>query len=234
MKSNKKNGTQKWNENWAFHENGPEGPIFMKSPIFDSIFDSFLIKKWIGKWNENWPKILTVSIPIVIILIILTFSLSCHCCVIVVVCHCHVVHCPHCCPSSLLSIVVSCCCCHPFLCGVVDPSCCCCALSSILLSLALLMSAVVVVVVGLVATIYIMYSRQLPWGILISYYKWNEINFISFTAKISFLISFLHSVYFIFSKFYFIHSQHLFPSPTEFVSFTCDMYLILPWHLFHL
>jgi len=91
---------------------------------------------------------------------------------------------------------------------------------------------------GLVATIYIMYSRQLPWGILISYRKWNEINFISFTANISFLIlnaiSFLHSVYFIFSKFYFIHSRHVFHSPTAFVSFTCGMYLILPQHLFHL
>jgi len=53
----------------------------------------------------------------------------------------------------------------------------------------------------IVGAIYIMYSRQLLWGILISYRKWNEIYFISFTAKISFLISFLHSVYFIFSKF---------------------------------
>jgi len=91
---------------------------------------------------------------------------------------------------------------------------------------------------GLVATIYIMYSRQLPWGILISYRKWNEINFISFTVNISFLISyaisFLHSVYFIFSKIYFIHSWHVFHSPTAFVSFTCGMYLILPQHLFHL
>ena len=93
-------------------------------------------------------------------------------------------------------------------------------------------------IVSIVGAIYIMYSRQLLWGILISYRKWNEINFISFTANISFLISnaisFLHSVYFIFSKFYFIHSQHLYHSPTEFVSFTCGMYLILPWHLFHL
>jgi len=91
---------------------------------------------------------------------------------------------------------------------------------------------------GLVATIYIMYSRQLPWGILISYCKWNEINFISFMANISFLISnaisFLHSVYFIFSKFYFICSRHLFHSPRAFVSFICGMYLILPRHLFHL
>ena len=89
----------------------------------------------------------------------------------------------------------------------------------------------------IVGAIYIMYSRQLLWGILISYHKWNEMNFISFTANISFLISnaisFLHSVYFIFSKFYFIHSRHLFHSPTEFVSFTCGMYLILPRHLFH-
>jgi len=46
-------------------------------------------------------------------------------------------------------------------------------------------------------------------------------------ANISFLISFLHSVYFIISKFYFIHSWHLFHSPTAFVSFTCGMYLIL-------
>jgi len=38
-------------------------PIFMKSPIFDSFFNSFSIKNWSGKWNENWPKILTVSIP---------------------------------------------------------------------------------------------------------------------------------------------------------------------------
>ena len=36
----------------------------MKSPIFDSFFNSFSIKNWIGKWNENWPKILTMSIPI--------------------------------------------------------------------------------------------------------------------------------------------------------------------------
>ena len=35
----------------------------MKIGLFDSFFDSFSIKNWIGKWNENWPKILTMSIP---------------------------------------------------------------------------------------------------------------------------------------------------------------------------
>ena len=103
----------------------------------------------------------------------------------------------------------------------------------------------------LVGAIYIMYSRQLPWGILISYHKWNEMNFISFTANISFLISntisFLHSVYFIFSKFCFIHSQHLFHSHTGFISFVATFvsfthgiyficskfYFIHSQHLFH-
>jgi len=65
-----------------------------------------------------------------------------------------------------------------------------------------------------------LYSRQLPWGILISYHKWNEMNFISFTVNISSLIlnaiSFTHKIYFICSKFYFIHSWHLFHSPTGF------------------
>jgi len=105
---------------------------------------------------------------------------------------------------------------------------------------------------AIVGAIYIMYSRQLPWGILISYCKWNEMNFISFTVNIfSFLISnaisFLHSVYFIFSKFYFIHSQHLFHSPwhsfhslaacisfSHSIYFICsNFYFIHSWHLFH-
>ena len=79
----------------------------------------------------------------------------------------------------------------------------------------------------LVATIYIMYSRQLPWGILISYRKWNEIYFISFTAKISFLISFLHSVYFILP-------WNLFHSLVACISFSHGIYFIHSWHLFHL
>ena len=102
--------------------------------------------------------------------------------------------------------------------------------------------------VAIVGAIYIMYSRQLPWGILISYCKWNEISFV---VNISFLISnaisFLHGAYFIFSKFYFIHSWHLFHSPTAFISFVASFtsfthsiyficskfYFIHSWHLFH-
>ena len=64
MKPNAKNGTQKWNQNCAFHENVPWRFIFMLSSIFDLIFDSFSIENWNENWNENWPKILTVSIPI--------------------------------------------------------------------------------------------------------------------------------------------------------------------------
>ena len=63
IKPNVKNGTQKWNENWAFHENVPWRFIFMLSSIFDLIFDSFSIENWNENWNENWPKILPVSIP---------------------------------------------------------------------------------------------------------------------------------------------------------------------------
>ena len=46
---------------------------------------------------------------------------------------------------------------------------------------------------AIVGTIYIMKSWQLPWAILISYHKWNERIFISFTAT----TSFLHSDHFI-------------------------------------
>ena len=44
IKPNAKNGTQKWNENWAFHENVPWRFIFMLCSIFDLIFDSFSIE----------------------------------------------------------------------------------------------------------------------------------------------------------------------------------------------
>ena len=63
IKPNAKNGTQKWNESWAFHENVPWRFIFMLSSIFDLIVDSFSIENWNENWNENWPKTLTVSIP---------------------------------------------------------------------------------------------------------------------------------------------------------------------------
>ena len=42
----------------------------------------------------------------------------------------------------------------------------------------------------IVATIYIMYSWQLPWAIFINYRGWNEMNFHSFMANISFEIFF--------------------------------------------
>ena len=71
IKPNAKNGTQKWNENWAFHENVPWRFIFVLSSIFDLIFDSFSIENWNDNWNENWPKILTVSIPIVTLTVLL-------------------------------------------------------------------------------------------------------------------------------------------------------------------
>ena len=55
----------------------------------------------------------------------------------------------------------------------------------------------------------------LPWGILISYRKWNEMN--SFHSQ-----QISHSWF-----------QMPFHSPTVSISFTHGIYVVLPWHLFH-
>jgi len=69
--------------------------------------------------------------------------------------------------------------------------------------------------------IYIMYSRQLPWGILISYHKWNEINFIYLIPD------------FIPAQCLFHYQQILFHSLTASISFSHGICFIHWWHVSH-